>query len=79
MVVRRDFLTSGQIVEFDTALKKNDDNALKHTWAIVSALSLWINEVDQGPLMGMCSTLSSSHPHNANSMQVTKTARRHKL
>ncbi|KAJ4340781.1 hypothetical protein N0V95_007389 [Ascochyta clinopodiicola] len=40
------------IVEFDASLKKKDDNALKHTWSIVSALSLWMSEVDLGPLMG---------------------------
>ena len=40
------------IVEFDKSLKKSDDDGLKHTWAIVSALALWINEVNQGPLMG---------------------------
>ncbi|KAF9698365.1 hypothetical protein EKO04_003417 [Ascochyta lentis] len=40
------------IVAFDASLKKKDDNALKHTWAIVSALSLWLNEIDQGPLIG---------------------------
>ncbi|KAF3052722.1 hypothetical protein E8E11_009669 [Didymella keratinophila] len=39
------------IVEFDASLKKSGDDALKYTWAIISALALWINEVDQGPLM----------------------------
>lgn len=40
------------MVEFDSSLKRSGDDALKHTWAIVSAIALWINEVDQGPLMG---------------------------
>ena len=45
--------TDRKIVEFDKSLKKTDDNALRHTWAIISAISLWINEVEQGPLMGL--------------------------
>ncbi|KAJ4991125.1 hypothetical protein SVAN01_03475 [Stagonosporopsis vannaccii] len=45
-------LVENFIVEFDKSLKKKDEEALKHMWAIVSAMSLWINEVDQQPLMG---------------------------
>ncbi|KAH6618862.1 hypothetical protein C7974DRAFT_427094 [Boeremia exigua] len=40
------------VVAFDGSLKKKDEDALKRTWAIVSALSLWLNEVNQRPLMG---------------------------
>ncbi|KAJ8109846.1 hypothetical protein OPT61_g7160 [Boeremia exigua] len=39
------------IVEFDSSLKKKGDSAIKDAWAVVSAISLWINEVDQGPLI----------------------------
>lgn len=39
-------------MEFDSSLKKSDDDALEHSWATISALALWINEVNQGPLMG---------------------------
>jgi hypothetical protein len=41
------------IVDFDASLKKTGEDAVKHTWAIVSALGLWMNEVDQRPLIGM--------------------------
>ena len=53
-----------QIVEFDKSLKKDDDAGLKHTWAIVSAMALWINEVDQGPLMGTRYTILLAGTHN---------------
>lgn len=72
-------LTMIQIVEFDTALKKKDDDSLKHAWAVISALSLWINEVDQGPLMGMCLDFTLSYPQNTYNSQATKMARRRKL
>jgi len=41
-----------QIAEFDRALKRTGEDGLKHTWAVVSTMSLWLNEVDQGPLIG---------------------------
>jgi hypothetical protein len=41
-----------QIAEFDRSLKKTGEDGLKHTWAIVSAISLWLNKVDQGLLIG---------------------------
>lgn len=46
------YADSEQIVDFDKSLKKSDEDGLKPTWAIVSAMSLWLNEVDQGPLLG---------------------------
>jgi hypothetical protein len=39
------------MVEFDKSLTKSGDDALKHTWTIVSAIALWINKVEQWPLM----------------------------
>lgn len=42
-----------QIVAFDAELKKkDDDDALKRTWACISALALWLNEVHMGPFVG---------------------------
>ncbi|KAF3008682.1 hypothetical protein E8E13_009240 [Curvularia kusanoi] len=40
------------IVEFDKMIKKSDEDALKHAWAVVSAMGLWLNEVDQMHLIG---------------------------
>ncbi|KAF2130921.1 hypothetical protein P153DRAFT_395323 [Dothidotthia symphoricarpi CBS 119687] len=40
------------IVSFDGALKKKDDDALNRTWALISGLSLWLNETDMGPFIG---------------------------
>jgi len=40
------------IAEFDRFIKKTGEDGLKNAWAIVSAMSLWLNEVDQGPLIG---------------------------
>jgi hypothetical protein len=44
-------LISRQIVDFDKSVKKKDDQSLKHMWAVISAISLWLNEVDQQPLI----------------------------
>lgn len=46
-----------RIVEFDRALKKKGEDGLKHMWAVVSAMSKWLNEVDQGPLLGNPSSI----------------------
>lgn len=46
-----------QIAEFDRFIKKTGEDGLKNAWAIVSAMSLWLNEVDQGPLIGNPSSL----------------------
>ncbi|KAF1917120.1 hypothetical protein BDU57DRAFT_548681 [Ampelomyces quisqualis] len=45
-------LMENQILEFDAALKKTGNDALKQMWAPISALALWLNEVDQGPFIG---------------------------
>ncbi|KAF2829727.1 hypothetical protein CC86DRAFT_367670 [Ophiobolus disseminans] len=44
-------LMENQLVAFDATLKKKDDDALKRTWAAVTALGLWLNEVDMGPFV----------------------------
>jgi hypothetical protein len=61
-----------QIAEFDRSLKKTGEDGLKHTWAIVSAMSLWLNEVDQGPLIGNPSLLRTQTRNNADTTQATK-------
>jgi predicted KAP-like P-loop ATPase len=40
------------VVAFNASLKKKDDDALKQTWAIISALSLFLNEVQMGAFIG---------------------------
>lgn len=40
-----------KILEFEAALKKTGDEALKQMWAPISSLALWLNEVDQGDLI----------------------------
>ncbi|KAF1938112.1 hypothetical protein EJ02DRAFT_425980 [Clathrospora elynae] len=45
-------LMENLMVAFDAALKKKDDVALKRMWAVISALALWLNEVDTGPYTG---------------------------
>jgi hypothetical protein len=37
---------------FDAALKKKDDDALKQMWVPISALALWLNEVEMEPFIG---------------------------
>ena len=55
-----------QIAEFDRALKRTGEDGLKHTWAVVSTMSLWLNEVDQGPLIGNSSSLPTQNSSTAD-------------
>ncbi|KAH7090730.1 hypothetical protein FB567DRAFT_626667 [Paraphoma chrysanthemicola] len=45
-------LMENLIIAFDTSLEKKDDDALKQIWATISALSLFLNEVEMGPFIG---------------------------
>ncbi|KAJ3158294.1 hypothetical protein HDU86_003003 [Geranomyces michiganensis] len=44
-------LLENMVNAFETALKKKDN--LVQMWAIVSAIGMWLNEVDQGPLIAI--------------------------
>ncbi|KAF2036205.1 hypothetical protein EK21DRAFT_83909 [Setomelanomma holmii] len=45
-------LMENLIVALDASLKKKDNDALKHTWSIVSALSLFLNEGEMDHFFG---------------------------
>lgn len=46
-------LLENLVLEFDAGLKKEKDGDLKIMWGIVSAIALWLVEVDQMHFMGM--------------------------
>jgi hypothetical protein len=39
------------MLDFDAALKKKDDDALKQMWAPISALVLWLKNIEEYHLM----------------------------